>query len=44
MSPFISKSLAEDCLDRPRFPLAGAAVGLIVVVNVASAVLTLVSL
>jgi hypothetical protein len=37
------KSIYED-FDRPRLPIAGSLVGLIVVVNIASAVLTLVSL
>jgi hypothetical protein len=44
MSPFISKSRDEDFLERRPLPAAGAAVALIFVVNVVSAVFTLVSL
>jgi hypothetical protein len=44
MSPFIRESRDEDFLERRPLPVAGAAVRLIFVVNVVSAVVTLVSL
>jgi hypothetical protein len=44
MSPFISASRDKDFLERRPLPVGGVAVGLIFVVNVLSAVVTLVSL
>ena len=44
MALISKKSPADDLLEKPPFPLAGDAVALVVVVNVASTVLTLLSL
>jgi hypothetical protein len=45
MSRFISKRAPhEEILDNPPFPLAGAVLGLLAVVNVASTMATLLAL